>query len=74
VVTIVVVAVAALVLVHVMFLTWRLRRPGLRVRQAGRDSARVEAMKKAAAENAARVREDAKYVNPDAPGNYQDEL
>ena len=27
-VAIVIVAVAALVLVHVMFLTWRLRRPG----------------------------------------------
>jgi hypothetical protein len=74
VVTIVFVAIAALVLVHVVFLTWRLRRPALRVYRAGRNSARIEAMKKAAAENAATVRENAKYVSPDAPGNYQDEL
>jgi hypothetical protein len=71
---IVVAVVGGYLVLHGAFLTWRLKRPGLRVRQAGQDSARVEAMKRAAAANVAAVRKDANLVSPDAPGNYLDDL
>jgi hypothetical protein len=74
VVTILIVIVGVYLVVHLSFLFWRLCRPGLRVRQVGRSSARVEAMKRAAAANVERVRESAKLVNPDAPGNHPDDL
>lgn len=73
-VTIVVVIVGVYLVVHLSFLTWRLRAPGLRVRRVGRSSARVEAMKKAAAANVEAVRESGKSVSPDAPGNHPDDL
>jgi hypothetical protein len=73
VVTILIVIVGAYLVVHLAFLTWRLRAPGLRVRQVGRGSARVEAMKKAAAANVERVRKSAKFVKPDAGGNRPDD-
>ena len=73
-VTILIVVVGVYLVLHLSFLTWRLRKPGLRVRQVGRGSARVEAMKKTAAENVERVRDNAKLVSPDAPGNHLDDL
>lgn len=72
-VTILIVIVVVYLVVHLSFLFWRLRRPGLRVRQVGRSSEKVEAMKRAAAANVERVRDSAKVVNPDAPGNYPDD-
>lgn len=72
--TIVVVVVGVYIVVHLSFLTWRIKRPGLRVRRAGQDSERIEARKRAAAENVDAVRRDAQYVRPDAPGNDPDEL
>lgn len=72
--TIVIVVVGIYVVVHLSFLTWRIKRPGIRVRQAGRDSERIEARKQAAADNVDAVRRDARYISPDAPGNHQDDL
>ncbi|HLX50427.1 MAG TPA: hypothetical protein VKS82_19040 [Streptosporangiaceae bacterium] len=73
-VTILIVIVGVYLVVHLSFLTWRLRAPGLRVRRVGRSSARVEAMKRAAAANVEAVRESGKLVSPDAPGNHPDGL
>ena len=73
-VTILIGIVGVYLVVHLSFLFWRLRAPGLRVRQVGRSSARVEAMKRAAAENVEAVRESGKFVTPDAPGNHPDDL
>jgi hypothetical protein len=74
VVTILIVIVGVYLVVHLSFLTWRLQRPGLRVRRAGRSSARIEAIKKAAAANVDAVRKSGKLVRPDAPGNHPDDL
>lgn len=73
-VTILIVIVGVYLVVHLGFLTWRLRAPGLRVRRVGRSSARVEAMKRAAAANVEAVRESGKFASPDAPGNHPDDL
>jgi uncharacterized iron-regulated membrane protein len=74
VVTILIVVVGVYLVVHLAFLTWRLRAPGLRVRRVRRGSARVEAMKRAAAANVEAIRESGKSVSPDAPGNNPDDL
>lgn len=73
-VTVVIVVVGIYLVVHGSFLFWRLRKPGLRVRQVGTSSARVEAMKREAAANVEAVRENAKLVDPNAPGNHWDDL
>lgn len=73
-VTILIVIVGVYLVVHLAFLTWRLRRPGLRVRRVGRSSARVEAMKAAAAANVRRVRGSAARVHRKAPGSHPDDL
>ena len=73
-VTILIVIVGVYLVVHLAFLTWRLRAPGLRVRRVGRSSARVEAMKKAAAANVEAVRKGRRFVRRDAPGNHPDDL
>jgi hypothetical protein len=51
------------------------RRPGrLHLVRSGRDNPRIEEIKRAAAEDVARVEEDDKYFDPDSPGNQEDEL
>lgn len=49
-----------------------LGRPRSLLARPGRDSAYGEAVKKAAAEDVARIEEDDKYFDPDSPGNQYD--
>ena len=51
------------------------RKPGrLHLVRVGRDDPKVEEIKRAAAEDVARVEEDDKYFGPDSPGSQEDAL
>jgi hypothetical protein len=49
-------------------------RPHSLVANPGHDSRRAEEIKRAAAADVARVREDDKYFGPDSPGDQDDDL
>jgi hypothetical protein len=51
------------------------RKPGgVHLVHSGPDKPRIEEIKRAAAEDVARVEEDDKYFDPDSPGNQKDAL
>lgn len=50
------------------------RQGRLHLVRSGRDKPKIEEIKRAAAEDVARVEEDDKYFDPDSPGNQEDAL
>jgi hypothetical protein len=51
------------------------RKPGrLHLVRSGHDDPHTEEIKRAAAEDVARVEEDDKYFDPDSPGDQEDAL
>jgi type VI protein secretion system component VasK len=68
-VVVVVVVVAALTMI-----LWRFRRPAWRTRHSSRLARRNQRIQEAAAADVAAMREGARFVRRDAPGDHQDEL
>jgi hypothetical protein len=72
--TFIIIVIAVILLAAMAAMTRRWREPALRPRWAGRASARVEAMKAAAAADVAAVLADAGQLSPEAPGDLEDDL